>query len=219
MYVCLKINASTYRSTKNPFWNTKTCWREREREQITDTQSTDTPPLPSRAEKRLFPGEQQQESGVSDCHLSQYHPPQGIQNAQWQSLDCSPPWSPWDGDGLHEEPFLQCLKKNTSWISLEESGLWKVDGDCYSRWIKWKSLEELQEGVALSVPDLPCKEGTVWLLTCRLQAGGEKNPNPSKSQTCIHVFLPHLSQRFHCVTHETCHFKSTEDKLSEYIVL
>lgn len=31
MYVCLKINASTYRSTKNPFWNTKTCWRERER--------------------------------------------------------------------------------------------------------------------------------------------------------------------------------------------
>lgn len=31
-----------------------------------------------------------QDSGVSDCHLSQHHPPQESQNIQWQRLGLSP---------------------------------------------------------------------------------------------------------------------------------
>lgn len=70
MCVCLKINASTHRSTKNPFWNTETCWRERE--QITDTQSRH-PSSPTQDWKEIVP----QGTAAGEC-------------SQWLSLVPAP---------------------------------------------------------------------------------------------------------------------------------
>lgn len=170
MCVCLKINGSTHRSTKKPFLSTKNtaCWRK----QITDTQSTDTPPLPPRTVGSV----------TVTCPSTILHKKAKISSGK--DLDCP----------LLMVSFSSVPKEKQFLFPLEERRLWKVDGDCYSHWIKWKSLEKLQEGVALSVPDMPCKKGTVLLLTCTQGTSWRrKKPKPfkvSNMYSCISPLPP-----------------------------
>lgn len=166
----MKINGRIYRNTEKPFLSTKTspCWSEKSRSLIPRAQ---THHLSHSGWKGLPQGTAVGKWSQSLSLVPVHGQLRLLQEttrwswkARWQRLRLSL------HDGVHEEPCSAWSKT----LSKSPWGKWVVK----SRWRllqPLRTIEKLQEGVAPSVPGMPCKEGTVWLLTCsQVQVGGKK---------------------------------------------